>query len=73
MILYLGVGGNLMEDWVSIGTLAKWLLKALAMSGGLVTVSLITVIAVGKICLKLFEDIIFFIPFHIFFRSLMFS
>ena len=29
-------------------TLAKWLLKALAMAGGLVIVSLLTVIAVGK-------------------------
>ena len=27
----------------------------------------------GKIWLELFEDIIFFIPFHVFFRSLMFS
>ena len=33
----------------------------------------LTVIAVGKIWLELFEDIIFFIPFHIFFMSLMFS
>ena len=41
------------------------------MSGGLV--SLLTVIAVGKIWLELFEDIIFFIPFKIFFMYLMYS
>ena len=52
---------------------SKKLLKAIGMSDGSVIVSLLTVIAVGKIWLKLFEDIIFFIPFHIFFRSLMFS
>ena len=53
MILYLGAGGNnnffflknLMEDWISLATLAKQLLK---ISDGLVIVSLITVIAVGK-------------------------
>ena len=38
-----------MEDWISIATLAKQLLKALAMSDGLVIVSLLIVIAVGKI------------------------
>ena len=54
-------------------TLAKWLLKALAMTGGLVIVSLLTVIAVGKWWLELFEDMTFFIPLHIFFRPLMFS
>ena len=43
------------------------------MADGLVIVSLLTVVAVGKIWLELFEDIIFFIPFHICFRSLMFS
>ena len=39
------------------------------MSDGLVIVSLLTVIAVEKIWLELFEGIIFFIPLHIFFRS----
>ena len=43
------------------------------MSDGLVIVSLLTVIAVRKIWLELFEDIISFITFRIFFRSLMFS
>ena len=69
MILYLGEGGNhifflenLMDDWIFIATLAKQLLKALGMSDGLVIVSLLTVIAVGKVWLELFEDIIFFIP-----------
>ena len=37
-----------MEDYMPRATLAKWLLKALAMTGGLVIVSLLTVIAVGK-------------------------
>ena len=36
-------------------------------------VSLLTVIAVRKIWLELFEETIFFISFHIFFRSLIFS
>ena len=48
-------------------------MKALAMTDGLVIVSLLTVTAVGKVWLELLEDIIFFIPLHIFFRSLMFS
>ena len=56
----------LMEDWISIAILVKKLLKALAMSDGLVIVSLLTVIPVAKLLLKLFEDIIFFIPFHVF-------
>ena len=42
------------------------------MSDGLVIVYLLTVIVVGKIWLELCEDIVFFIPLHIFFRSLMF-
>ena len=41
------------------------------MSDGLVIVSLLTVTAAGKIWLELFENIIFFIPFHIVFRSLI--
>ena len=52
-----------MEDWISIETLPKYLLKALAMpvivSVMLAIVSLITVIAVGKIWLELFQDIFF--------------
>ena len=63
----------LMDDRISIATLAKKLLKVLAMSDRLEIVSLLIVIAVGKIWLELFEDIIFFIPLLIFFRSLMFS
>ena len=35
--------------------------------------SLLTVITAGKVWLELFEDIIFFIPFYIFFRPLIFS
>ena len=38
------------------------------MSDKLVIVSLLTVITLGKIWLELFEDIIFFIPIHIFFN-----
>ena len=64
---------NLMEDCISIATLAKKLLNLLAMSDRLENVSLLIVIAVGKIWLELFEDIILFIPLLIFFRSLMFS
>ena len=56
----------LMEYWIYIAILVKKLLKALAMSDGLVIVSLLTVIPVAKLLLKLFEDIIFFIPFHVF-------
>ena len=62
-----------MEDCISIATLAKKLLKVLAMSDRLEIVSLLIVISVGKIWLELFEDIIFFIPLVIFFMSLMFS
>ena len=43
-------------DWISTAALVKWLLKALSMSVGLLIVSLLTVIRVGKIWLKLFED-----------------
>ena len=46
---------------------------ALPVSDGLVVVSLLTVIVVGKVWLELFEDINFFIHFHILFRSLIFS
>ena len=56
---------------ISIAILAKQLLKALAMSVGLVTVTLLTVIAVEKRWLGLFEDV-FFLPFHIIFRFLIF-
>ena len=74
MILYLETGGNhnnfflenLKENSISIATLVKQLLKALAISDGLVIASLLTVIAVGEIWLKLFEDIIFCVPFHMF-------
>ena len=62
-----------MEDCISIATLAKKLLKVLAMSDRLEIVSLLIVITVGKRWLELFEDIIFFIPLVIFFMSLMFS
>ena len=62
-----------MEDCISIATLAKKLLNLLAMSERLENVSLLIVIAVGKIWLELFEDIIFFIPLLILCRSLMFS
>ena len=62
-----------MEDCISIATLAKKLLNLLAMSDRLENVSLLIVIAVGKIWLELFEDIIFFIPLLILCRSLMFS
>ena len=56
-----------MEDWISIATLAKKLLEALAMSDGLVIVSLLTVIAVRKIWLELFEEYYFLYSFpHIF-------
>ena len=44
-----------------LAALAKYLLRVLAISNGLVIVSLVAVIAVGKIWLELFEDIIFFI------------
>ena len=40
-----------MEYWISVATLAKYLLKALRMSDGLVIVDSITVIAVAKIWL----------------------
>ena len=43
------------------------------MSSGLMIVSLLTVIEIGKTWLELFGDIIFFIPFHIIFRPLIFS
>ena len=43
------------------------------MSEWLVIVSLLPVIAVGKIWLELFKVIDLFIPLYIFFRSLMFS
>ena len=59
-----------MEDGISIATLAKQLLKSLAMSDGLVIVSLLTVIAVGKIWLQFFEYIISFISLHILFLDL---
>ena len=56
---------NLMEDWISIATLAKQLLKALAMSDGLV-IFILNCDSSGK-------SIYFFIPFHVFIRSLIFS
>ena len=43
------------------------------MLDGLVIVSLLTVIVVGKVWLELFDDIIFFVPFHMIVRSLIFS
>ena len=43
-------------------------MKGLAKSDGLVIVLLLTVIGVGELRLELFKDIIFFIPFHTFFR-----
>ena len=82
MILYLGAGG---KKKFSLGkpdggfniysNFSKIVIEtiALAMSDGLMIVSLLTVIAVGKKWLELFEVITFFIPFHIFFRSLIFS
>lgn len=57
MILCLTVEGNqniftnLMENWPSIATLAKYLLKVFAMSEGLVIVWLLPVISVGKVWL----------------------
>ena len=36
------------------------------MSDGLLIASLLTVIAAGNTWLELFEEVIFFIPFHIF-------
>lgn len=57
MILCLTVEGNqniftnLMKNWPSIATLAKYLLKVFAMSEGLVIVWLLPVISVGKVWL----------------------
>ena len=81
MILYLGAKGNhnifflgKSDGGLDIyGNFTKIVIEALAMPNGLLVVSLLTVIAVGKIWLQLFEDFIFFIRFHIFFRYLMFS
>ena len=81
MILYLGARDNhnifflgKSDGGLDIyGNFTKIVIEALAMPNGLLVVSLLTVIAVGKIWLQLFEDLIFFIRFHIFFRYLMFS
>ena len=43
---------NLREDWISLANLAKELLKALTKADGLLIVSLLTVIAMGKVWLK---------------------
>ena len=51
---------------MSIAILGKRLLKALALSDGLVFVSLLTMIAMEKVWSELFKDIFFFISFHIF-------
>ena len=44
-----------MEYWISIATSAKQLLKALAMSNGLVFTSSLTVTEMGKTWLEFFE------------------
>ena len=68
MILYLGTGGNenifSWKIWWRIERLDR--IRIRLESDRLVIASLLTVIAVRKISLELFEDIIFFIPFHIY-------
>ena len=50
----------------------KHLLKALAMSSGLINVELFSITAEGTKFEVLFRDISFLIPFQVFFRSLIF-
>ena len=64
MILYLGAGGN--HNIFFLG-------KSDEGSDIYSNFSKIVIEGVGKIWLELFKDIIFFIPLHMFFRSLMFS
>ena len=50
-----------MEDWISIATLVKHLLKAFAISGALVIVTL-SAIAVGIVWIELSKNIFYSFP-----------
>ena len=58
---------NLIVDWMVLGIFIKYLFNALAMSSGLVNVISFSVTAEGTEFEVLFRDIIFLIPFQIFF------
>ena len=61
----------LIEDWMSSAVVVKYLLKALATVIGSVKVALLSVMALGDVWFELFSEIMLFIPFHVFFRSLI--
>ena len=64
---------NLIEDQISSTIVEKCLLKALAIAIGYVKVALLLMIALGDAWFKFFSEIMLFILFHVFSRSLIFS
>ena len=62
-----------MEDCTFKATLEKYLLKASAMSFGFVRVFLPSVIELGELWEDCFKVIILLIPFHVDFKSFIFS
>ena len=56
---------------MSSAIVEKYLLRALAIVIGPAKVVLLLVMVLGDVWLELFIEIIFFIPFHLFFRSLI--
>ena len=64
---------NLIEDRISSTIVEKCLLKALAIAIGYVKVALLLMIALGDAWFKFFSEIMLFILFHVFSRSLIFS
>ena len=59
----------LIEDWMSVATFTKYLLKALAISCGSVKLQPLSKILDGASLGNSFREIIFFIPFHVLFKS----
>ena len=59
----------LTEDWMSVATFPKCLVKALTISCGSVKLWTLSKVLDGAIVDYFFKDISFFIPFHVVFRS----
>ena len=62
-----------MEDWIFSTVVEKYLSKTLATVVVLVKLTWLSVMEWGDVWSKHFNEVMFFIPFHVFSRSLIFS
>ena len=62
-----------MENWIFSKVVEKYLSKTLATVVVPVKLTLLSMMEWGDVWSELFSEVMFFIPFHVFSRSLIFS